>query len=132
MTPTEQALENLRRDVRHNNATEFNANERNSYQHGFDVGYNRCLDDVKNQALTASAEKDRVMKLMAEALTEAKGCFDAANCEGLTQKLLDAADSYYKEDTETGSLFDLVNRRLLQAYTPLENALVEYAKVEGV
>lgn len=57
MTPTEQALENLRRDVRHNNATEFNANERNSYQHGFDVGYNRCLDDVKNQALTALIEK---------------------------------------------------------------------------
>jgi hypothetical protein len=79
-----------------------------------DLGANPTVS-WKERAEAAEAEN----KKLRAALGEVVGCFDAAYFEGLAERLVE------HDDTEPGSLADLVKRRLLFAQEAAHTALGE-------
>lgn len=60
-----------------------------------------------------------IERTLREALTEVVGCFDAAYAEGLAERMSDL------EDRDTGSIHDLLTRRILYAHEAARQALGE-------
>ncbi len=72
------------------------------------------------RAESAERERDEAreqVRVLTEALREVQGCFQAAYVEGLQERL------GAEEDNDTGSLRDLIERRILYAYPAVNDAL---------
>jgi len=69
------------------------------------------------QTLRAALEAPDLAEVVLTELQNARGCFDAANIEGLYDKLAE------QTDTEAGSLYGLVTRRLLYAVDHIDAAI---------
>lgn len=61
---------------------------------------------------------------LVEALEEVVGCFNAAYTEGLIERMAE------QENTDAGSLHDLVSRRIMYALTAAQSALAAYSTRE--
>ena len=76
---------------------------------------NLCiLINKQRNAIKALLSDNERMKAALEEITE---CFDAAYFEGLIERMTE------QENTDAGSLFDLINRRLLPALNIAQAAL---------
>ena len=75
------------------------------------------------------SDAEDVLRRITEAIEEAKGCFDAAVTEGLYERLRE------NEFAESGSIRGLVERRMIYAYKPIEEAIalarILEAQIEG-
>ncbi len=86
-----------------------------------------CIAALHNAApdLIAELEAAReVVKAAKAALAEVKGCFEAAQVEGLAERLAEV------DSPDPGSLAELVTNRLLYSVAPTESAMAAIADWE--
>ena len=74
------------------------------------------MAQLERELTSTIAARDAEIAELRESLTEIQGCFDAALCEGLEDRMSEL-------DIEQGSIHDLINRRLMPAHSIAVNAL---------